>query len=333
MTVYQNIIKGETPISGAPQLKLNEEFTCVPQHYLQFEHTIETVESIILDIEYSENYPVFVCEDVAGIYIQVGIIGYDNYISLQAQPSSKIVYGRKWRVEPLLPTSEIIQTVYLAILKAREHEVRELLRLSHGHATSTPFNTHHDLPVMAALRHQFYYKEENSHQESINDNIQTWLDIISYNGMALKLNLVTSINSGVHIVELELSGTAENSAFEPKHRSIALVLKELNQNALYHRLMSQLIEDSNHEVANRFKYRDFHRFSQSINVVEVGLLSVASRSLHKKVQYKNFRNHYKQQNYDTDTTRVPKLTNSLLGVKLITQLVSFNTLQGQLPVS
>ena len=48
MTVYQNIIKGETPINGAPQLKLNEEFTCVPQHYLQFEHTIETVESLSL---------------------------------------------------------------------------------------------------------------------------------------------------------------------------------------------------------------------------------------------------------------------------------------------
>lgn len=35
------------------------------------------------------------------------------------------MYGRKWRVDHKLPTSEIVQTVFLTLKTARKHEIRE----------------------------------------------------------------------------------------------------------------------------------------------------------------------------------------------------------------
>ena len=144
-----SLLPGESPIENAPSVKLDNGGLCIPQHYLRYHHTRQSVERIILDIDYSDRYPVFVCEDDSGLYLQVGIVGYDNYAPRASQSGLKVVYGRKWRVEPQLPTSEIIQTVFLALKKAREHEVRELFRFHHRSGSTTPFNTHHDLPLMS----------------------------------------------------------------------------------------------------------------------------------------------------------------------------------------
>jgi hypothetical protein len=96
-------------IEGAPEIHLNnKKLSYIPQQFLRYYHTRETVEELVLDIHYDEKLPIFVCEDSSGIYIQVGVISYDIYIPLQQQPCQKIIYGRKWRVEPELPTSEII---------------------------------------------------------------------------------------------------------------------------------------------------------------------------------------------------------------------------------
>jgi hypothetical protein len=50
------------------------------------------------------------------------------------------MYGRKWRVDHKLPTSEIVQTVFLTLKTARKHEIRERFRLSAFNKITTPFN-------------------------------------------------------------------------------------------------------------------------------------------------------------------------------------------------
>ena len=141
----------EKPITNAPPVQLGNGEHCIPQHYLLFSHTRESVEQIVLNIEFHKNYLVFVCEDHTGIYIQIGIIGFDNFAPSDQRQQQKVVYGRKWRVEPQLPTSEIIQTVFLALKSAREHEVRELFKLTSECRITTPFSNHHDLPPRFTL--------------------------------------------------------------------------------------------------------------------------------------------------------------------------------------
>jgi hypothetical protein len=129
------------------------------QHYLSYQHSLQSVEQLLLDIDFDPRYPIFVSQADAdlsaktgsGLYVQVGIVGVDNYKSSD-NGQEKLVYGRKWRVEPQLPSSEIIQTIFLALKKAREHEIRELFRLEHKDKMTTPLNNHHDFPLLTNSR-------------------------------------------------------------------------------------------------------------------------------------------------------------------------------------
>ena len=143
------LLSGEKALPSAPNVLLDDGTNCIPQHYLSYHHTKTSVEDIVAEIAYDPSYLLFVDEDNGGIFIQVGIIGLDNYQHKAAQESQKIVYGRRWRVEPQLPSSEIIQTAFLALMKAREHEVRELIKYTQDDKVTTPFSCHHDLPLMA----------------------------------------------------------------------------------------------------------------------------------------------------------------------------------------
>ena len=69
----------------------------------------------------------------------MGVVGHDNYQKQPATGGLKLFFGRKWRVEPELPTSEVIQSVFLAIKKSREHEIRELFKLTLSGSITTPF--------------------------------------------------------------------------------------------------------------------------------------------------------------------------------------------------
>ena len=129
----ETLLEGEKALKNAPKTELADGRLCVPQHYLSYQHTLQSVEQLLLNIDFDPRYPIFVSQDGSGnsssIYIQVGVVGADNSTTSNAENSQdKIVYGREWRIEPQLPTSEIIQTVFLALKKAREHEVRELFR-------------------------------------------------------------------------------------------------------------------------------------------------------------------------------------------------------------
>ena len=96
----------ETAIPGAPRILIGGGKSCVPQQFLEYCHTLESVEDILSEITFDEDYVRFVSEDATGLYVQIGIIGKDNYRRSLPPGSNKIVYGRKWRVERNLPMPE-----------------------------------------------------------------------------------------------------------------------------------------------------------------------------------------------------------------------------------
>ena len=263
---------GEKPIENAPPIRLDNGENCIPQHFLLFEHTRESVEKIVVNIDYSDKYLVFVCEDKTGIYIQVGVVGFDNFVAIEKQQEQKVVYARKWRVEPQLPTSEIIQTVLLALKTAREHEIRELFQLVIEKRITTPFNNHQDLPLMAQNSELVTAIELVIDRSLSHAEIQNYLDQITYDSSKFKLGSVTVFN-GKWIVDIKIENGKNSQLQEMQNAQLTFLVSPLTANELYFQLMDTLIGLSDRHVEENFYYLGFARFSRKNSIQEIAKLS------------------------------------------------------------
>jgi len=328
---FNALLEGEQQISNAPLIEFNNGQTCIPQHYLTFSHTRESVEKIILDIEYSDNFPIFVCEENKQIYIQIGIIGTDNYASKHNQTTTKIVYGRKWRVEPQLPTSEIIQTVYLAIVIAREHEVRELFRIEYLGAFTTPFNNHHDLPALAHLKEVF---SQQSEQQASKSEVKYILSKLSYNQSSFELILMQRLPSQRWLFEIRITQShCSNTTglYSGKDIELAFLLKDCSINSLLHEIMAQLLVVSRTHVEENFCYQGFKRFSHSNAVLTFSKLSITMRRKPHNNVNDTFIKAVKSSNYSIDKSRTPQQQSGPLAKKIARSLSMHCNIDGILP--
>ncbi|TDF35498.1 hypothetical protein EYS14_18950 [Alteromonadaceae bacterium M269] len=325
------LLPGESPIPEAPFVKIKEDKHCIPQHYLKFDHSVESVERLVLDIDYSVNYPIFVSSDPSSIYLQIGVVGFDNYRAKADQKGMKIVYGRKWRVEPQLPTSEVIQTAFLAILKAREHEVRELFKLEYESYVSTPFSNHHDLPLMAAESDLLVEQQNSAELTDVPAWLQDQLDKLKYDAASFQLLHVEQRYNGQWLIDIEIQPNSETQLPELANAQITLQLDQLTTNELYFDIMDKLLDLSRRHVEENFRYRGFARFSRHNNVALIGKLSSITRKLESERREDEFSRTFSEANYETDQTRVPKLTEGPLADKLRKQLSQLNIADGILP--
>jgi len=321
---------GEETIKNAPWVSLKSGDLCVPQHYLLYRHTFESVEKIIFDIEFDDHYPIFVCEDVLGVYIQVGIVGFDNYQSTRSQLSQKIVYGRKWRVEANLPSSEIIQTAFLAIKKAREHEIRELFKFVDEKDTTTPFSNHHDMLNLS--RSSDWIVGVSFNKKDINfSDVQEYLDLVRYDRAKLQLVSMDKINNKKWVVEIQIESNVDSQIPETKNTLVTLLVSTLNQNALYYQLMEEFIRLSDRYIDETFKYKGFGRFSHENSITAIGQLSAILRKNNSSNTETVFEKRFEDTNYQTDATRVPKLVKGILSQKISNSLAKFGILGGFMP--
>lgn len=323
-------------MANAPFVPLNEQSGCIPQHYLEYNHTLSSVENIVLNIQFDDMFPLFVSEDQNGLYLQVGIIGKDNYLPEGNQREDKIVYGRRWRVEPQLPTSEIIQTAFLAFQKAREHEIRERLRFHNNERTTTPFNTHHDLPLMAQHASRFRLQQEGQ-SDHIPQQLEYYLSSVTYDRSTISLHSVERRHNGKWLVDLmlhrsELTSLPELGNNDEPNPCITLMLNSICLNELLHGLMDTFLAWSNQYVEEHFRFQDFARFSRQNSIAAIGELSYLTRQRENDRQLDSFTHIFTTSNYETDKTRVPVLGDSPLSRKLKAQLIKWNVKRGILPL-
>ena len=308
---------GEQAIENAPHLTLRNGRSCIPQHYLQYAHSLTSVEAIVSDIEFCDRFPIFISEDAGGIILQIGIVGNDNYKVAAKQSCPKIVFGRKWRVEPNLPTSEIIQTAFLAIKKAREHEIRELLTLRVEGKTTTPFNNHHDLPLMA--RNADILETPACSDMSLEKSLR----LIKFDGGCFELTDMERLRNGLTALTLKFTAKKQGQHQEFSNAPIVLLLKLTTPNTLYHALMTEMLALSDAYVDESFRYRGFSRFSQNNDVTAIAQLSADLRQNPEDLldnKSCNFIKEFAAERYDTDISRVPQLTSSPYSKKLHDQL-------------
>ena len=342
----ETLLAGEKALDNAPKAELADGRFCIPQHYLSYQHTLQSVEQLLLDIDFDPRYPVFVSQDNsdkhsnknAGIYIQVGIVGIVNYKPSNAEVSQdKIVYGRKWRIEPQLPTSEIIQTVFLALKKAREHEVRELFRLETLNKTTTPFNNHHDLPLLTNSSDRLQSAKVTGPQSDpslFKKEIEDALCRINYGGIQFELMTFMARHTGDFLVDLKVIPSNNHTLSELSNTQfISLFIKKLDVNYFLHQLMQQLIQLSDRYVDEAFTYRGFNRFSWDNNIEAIAQLSSEVRQLHKSEDAKSFTQHWQLNNYETDRSRIPVVASGALWSKLKVQLEPFSPIESTLPIN
>jgi hypothetical protein len=323
------LLSYEESIDNAPVVKLSNGEQCIPQHYFRYKHTLSSVQEVVCDIQYCSRYPVFVCQENDELYIQVGIVGRDNYAAKSSITQQKIVYGRKWRVERELPTSEIIQTVFLAIKKAREHEVRELFRLTSSGKISTPFNNHHDLPLMAKHSKLLSFESNVAKNKSSQQFLQDALSAVSYDDAKLLLVEIEQRNNGKWLIDINIVPNQLSTLAELANTEITLQLSKLSINEMYIKLMDEFIYLSDSHVEENFSYKTFKRFSKTISVV--GLAKLLSQTRGYSEEVIAFESTFQEHNNEIDKTRVPTLDESNLSLKIKSSLIEFGDLAGMIP--
>ena len=333
MLNIETLLDGEKALDNAPKTALADGRFCIPQHYLSYQHSLQSVEQLLMDIDFDPRYPIFASQDDAGIYVQVGIIGVDNYKSAN-NGQEKVVYGRKWRVEPQLPSSEIIQTVFLALKKAREHEIRELFRLKHQDKMTTPFNNHHDLPLLTNSRERLQPPANNTQPQALFIiEIEKILKTVRYDGVQFELLSFMLRPTGEYLVELKLLPAAGRLLAELSDtKYISFMLAKPTVSYFTHQLMQHLIQLSDRYIDEQFHYRGFNRFSWENDVTAIAQLSTEVRQLHKSADLDSFNQHWQQSNYETDRSRIPVLSSGPLWYKLKRQLASFSPIESTLPI-
>jgi len=325
-----SLLSCEESINNAPVIKLSNGEQCIPQHYFRYKHTLNSVQEIVCDINYCSRYPVFVCQQGNNIYIQIGIVGRDNYANKTSPLQHKIVYGRKWRVELELPTSEIIQTIFLAIKKAREHEIRELFRLSTDEKFSTPFNNHHDLPLMA--KHSTLLKIESSKGVLTNPQLflGSLLNLVRYDNAALVFKNIEQRHNGQWLIDIKIEINQRTTLPELANAEITLLISVLSVNEIYLKLMDEFIGLSDQHVNENFSYKGFKRFSKTVSII--GLAKLLSQTRGYSEDIIAFESYFQMHNEEIDKTRVPRLDESTLSQKIKSSLTKFGDLAGIVPI-
>ena len=337
-TALSQLTQGETAMANAPFVTLANGYSFIPQHYLRYQHNVESIQQIMADIDYADNALLFAAEDITGMYIQVGLIGRENYDRGHQVRPQKLVYGRKWRINSDTPTSEIIQTAFLAIKKAKEHEVRELLTLidTSTAKVSTPFSNHLDLALMT--KNQDFLQSSQLKTSELNISVVAeYLEGVTFGERQIAVDLVEQRRQSQYLVDVSLGDLplvrqAEGHKDEFEGTTFTLILSDTTRAALLYALTDVLIAHSDNHVENHFRYQGYRRFSRDNDPEKIAALSIASRPYARDSLNTRFNTGFKKSNYETDAARVPDIGDGSLAVKNRARIAAYVDLQGHLPL-
>lgn len=321
---------GERALPFAPTVCALGKAVVVPQQFMSVSRSLSQLEAILEQIETIDGYLLFAGEIGGSLYLQVGIIGQENYPTgklTDGAHGSKIVYGRRWLIEESTPTSEVIQTALLAVQKAREHELREKLSIEFdgaGHR-ATPFNSHQDAPLMARVKPIVTCANQ--------DSIEQTMSKVRFDERQLILVDVELIDETLRLIRLRLE-PEENSARsvgfpEFDNQDIIVCFNQTHSNVLLHAVTEQLIALSNRFIAEHFRFEGFNRFSHRLNPIAVAKFSYDTRR--PLSISRSFAPYFSSMSYHVDSRKAPRFNSGKLGQYQVKQLDVHRVQLGFLP--
>ncbi|MFT5572014.1 MAG: hypothetical protein ACI9FR_000935 [Cryomorphaceae bacterium] len=318
---------GEKTLPFAPEVELQNGEFAAPQQYLHVQRSLQSVEHILSRVQYADDYILFSGCIGSMVYLQVGVIGHENYPRAgRPAQKAKIVYGRRWGLEQSTPTSEVVQTALLALKKAREHELREKLFYQDGDrkTTTTPFNSHQDLPLMVANAQDFLVTS--------NHEMDVAIERIRFNCLRFNIYKTTRLSEQSTVIEIDVVDPhgSESIFTELIGQRMALVVESADANTLLHVLMSELIKRSDRHVEENFEFDGFSRFSHRLDVASIAEFSYQSRNIKSKDS--RFDDFFEDMNYQVDSLKAPNYAGGELGQKQRSAIHTGAVEMGYLPL-
>ncbi|MFT6408991.1 MAG: hypothetical protein ACJAQ6_002414 [Arenicella sp.] len=314
---------GETPVAFSPTIRLSNGEHAVPQQYLDVDRKLDNLSNVVAHISVPKGYQLFAGQEGSCMYLVVGIIGKENYpASAESLKIDKIVYSRRWIIEPTTPTSEIVQTALLAVKKAREHEVRELftVRIEQGSRIATPFNCHLDLPLMAGNQSALSSAPALEVADQLKD--------IKFAGYSFEIQQQISLGRK-QLFELAVIGRSAHFR-ELADSSISVICEHQDKRDFVHQLITALIARSERFVAELVSFKGFSRFSHTLDPIELAKFSYQTRNI--EVTDARFDTNFKDMSYKVDSSKAPFYNDGELGRQQRYLISSFNNLGGYLPL-
>ncbi|WMW80868.1 hypothetical protein RF679_00970 [Undibacterium cyanobacteriorum] len=329
----------------APRVQLPDGREVVPQHYQTYHHTLASVSAIAAHISLDQHSLLFCHEDQHGIYLQIGLIGRENYEDGNLIRPQKLVYGRKWRIDSDTPDSEIVATAMLAWKKAREHEVRELLQIrvstrSGKTAHSAALSNHLDIDILRSqesfLSTAEITDETRVEKQTVEASIAATLSQLRFAQRAMQLQTFTRLNADDYLIKLALgpmplARSLEGDFAEFDAIKITLVLNRDRLAELVYEVMDAFIRHSDRYVEEAFRYHDFARFSRQHGVVQLAQLSLRSRLYQRDMKNARFAQIFRNANFLVDARRAARLGEGALAHQNRAKLRSYSKLTGHLP--
>lgn len=312
VTDYRDL--GGRLIRNAKPVTINAVGTHYPQHYYTYHQTAESLSNILSLIKAPAGFLLFSGHDHHGLYIQVGIIGQENYVRQGKPDIEKLVYGRKWRIDTDTPTTEIVQTTLLAVQKVREHEVRELLSWTdpqHGSKT-TPFSCHQDINLLTL---RFAHNEQTAAQHCNEAELQQLISQLRLGSRSLQLLQVVPLGAGRLLVEVSVDAdaTARDGFADLAQAPISVVLPRCDAGYFLHGLMDSIIQLSHVYCQQHFTFCGVARFARQIDPRLIAEVSRQSRPYKQHLQDQNFAAEFERVNAAVDQQRAPHIGTDMLG--------------------
>lgn len=314
---------GETALAFAPTIRLSSGEDAVPQQYLDVDRKLDNLSNVLAHISVPKGYQLFAGQEGSCLFLIVGVIGKENYpASREMAQLDKMVYGRRWLIEPTTPTSEIVQTSLLAIKKVREHEVRELLtvRIDQGSHATTPFNCHLDLPLMAG--------NQSTLASASALNVEAKLLDLKFVGYRFEIQHQTTL-ANKWLFELRFVGNSSHFS-ELANSSITVVCEHQDQRDFLHQLIAALIARSDRYVEESVAFKGFKRFSYSLDPIALSEFSYQTRNVN--ITDTRFDKSFENMSYKVDASKAPFYNDGELGRKQRELVSSFDNLGGYLPL-
>jgi hypothetical protein len=138
-------------------------------------------------------------------------------------------------------------------------------------------------------------------------------------------------HSSQWIIDLDYRGPSEYGL--KSGDTITLLLPDICENTVVHTLMEALIRRSDRLVDEQFKFQGFAVFSRTNSISAISALSSTIRGKKSGANCMNayFDRNLEKEKYDTDSSRVPKLTQSAYSNSLREQLEKLDIRVGFCP--
>lgn len=321
----------------SPRVQLPDGSFVVPQHYQQYAQTPASISAVLEKISFDEHSLLFCGQDASRMYIQVGLIGRENYERGNVIRPHKLVYGRKWSIDADTPDTEIVQTAMLAIKKAREHEVRELLCLRPpGFMTySAALSSHQDVDVLQNQGENLKakatpFEAEETPQSVVRDQLQQ----MQFGQRPILLKAFKQRENGDFLIDLEfgqapLARMHEGDLPEYDRLEFSVIISGVEQ--FVYALMDTLIQHSDRYVEEHFQYDGFARFSRTLDPFKIAAISLQTRPYSRDMKNVRFEQVFRSRNYEVDASRAARLGVGPLAEINRRKIRAIPQLQGHLP--